>query len=314
MRSLSENISWLQKENYKAFYLALLRVAISLWLLKEVFINWSGMDLLYGQTVFIESEKRIINILSCGNPSLFRSHYLFFIIPYIAVILLNLIGIGRHFTAGLLFIMLYVLKNMNTTIQNGGDVLARLIVFYLIVADSYQYFVWLPKKEISQDRQKIRHLLSNLAAFSIMLQLCVSYFGLGLAKSLDPLWIKGEAVYYALINERYMGTPYNEWIVQHAWLVYISNYGTILFELGFPFLIWFKKLRPALLVIGIIFHLSIYIFLMIYGFEIVFMLIYGLFLPNDFLLKYAHKIQNFYGGKPGLITRYIGLADGAKKM
>ena len=45
--------NWLQQKNYKSFYLAFLRVAISLWLIKEVWINWNAMDLLYGQSAFV---------------------------------------------------------------------------------------------------------------------------------------------------------------------------------------------------------------------------------------------------------------------
>jgi len=306
---IKRNLNWLKKENYKPFYLAFLRVSISLWFLKELCINWSGMDLLYGQSIFIESEKRIINLLSLGNSFNFRAHYRWLIFPYLGVIVLNMLGVGRRFMAVLLFLMVYVLHTLNTTIINGGDVLARLILFYLIFADSYRYFTIFKQGVLSEENKKLLNLISNLAAFSIMLQLCVGYFALGLNKLIDPLWRSGEATYYALMNERYMGTAYNQWIVQHKWIDYCTNYGVIAFEILFPLFVWFKKTRKPFLFAGILFHLSIYIFMMIYGFQIVFILIYGLFLPNDQLIKFAHKIINFFGGKRGAISRYVGLAD-----
>lgn len=311
---IHQNSERLKSENYKPFYLSFLRIAISFWLLKELYINWSSMELLYGQKIFIESEKKIIKLLSFGSFLNFRAHISWFIFIYMGVIVLSIMGIGRRFTAVLLFIAVYLHQNINTTVLNGGDAFVRLILFYLIFTDSYKYFTLNKNREHSEEKMKLLNMVSNLAAFSIMLQLCFGYFALGLTKLIDPLWRSGEATYYAMMNERFMGTPYNQWIAQHKWLDYSINYGTILFELLFPFIIWFKKLRRYLLVIGIIFHLCIYIFLMIYGFQIVFLLTYGLFLPNDQLVKFAHKITGFFGCRQGAIGRYIGLANETKTI
>lgn len=209
---------------------------------------------------------------------------MWFIVPYIVAIVLNIMGIGRWFTALLVFAMLVVLQKMNLSFFNGGDMMARLILFYLIFANSYEYFVLVKQAPVENEKRKFQNLLSNLAAFSIMLQLCLAYFASGIAKLNDPLWWNGEATYYALSMERFIGTPVNKYIVQHRWIDLATNYITLLFELLFPVLIWIKKIRKPLLVTGFLFHLCMYIFLMIYGFQIVFLLIYGLFIPNKKLI------------------------------
>ena len=309
---LKRQFTCLQLVNHKPFYLAFLRVAISTWLLKEVAINWSGMEMLYGKSRFI-----VVAVNDTGALQQFstftRYHYSWFITTYVFFILLNIAGIGRWLTSLSVFILLYILQGLNPTILNGGDLMARQIVFFLIFADAWQYFVFIQQQENESGLSKLKMLTSNLAAISIMLQLCLAYFASFLAKIKEPLWLHGEATYYAFSNERFLGTSFNVWIVQHRWIDYLSNYGTLLFELAFPLLIWFKKLRPSLLTIGIIFHLSIYIFMMIYGFEIVFILIYGLFLPNDFLLTYATKIKIFFVGNNRFLNRYMGIDDGATK-
>ena len=127
-----------------------------------------------------------------------------------------------------------------------------------------------------------------------MLQLCVAYFSSGIAKINDTFWWNGEATYYALSMERFVGTPLNKYIVQQKWIDYLTNYGTIIFELFFPILIWIKKIRKPLLITGVIFHMCIYIFMMIYGFEIIFILIYGLFLPNKMLVDFSQRIKYFF--------------------
>lgn len=83
-------------------------------------------------------------------------------------------------------------------------------------------------------------------------------------------WLNGEATYYALSMERFAGTPFNKYIIEHKWIDFLTNFGTIILELSFPTLIWIKKARKRLVITGVIFHLCIYIFMMIYSFEIVF--------------------------------------------
>lgn len=279
----------LQRENYKPAYLAFLRVAISCWLFKEVCINWQSLEILYGQSAFVVSKSNFINRLP-GGFSVIKDHYMWFILVYLVVIFLNIFGIGRWKTGLLLFVMTYVLQEMNVSLINTGDRMARMILFYLIFADSYEYFVLVKRAPASNEQRKLQILVSNLAALSIMVQLCLAYFATGLAKINDPLWLNGEATYYALSMERFMGTPFNKWLVQQQWIDYGSNYAVLLFELCFPLLIWAKRFRKVLLIAGILFHLSIYLFLMIYGFQVVFVLIYGLFLPNRQVINFANRL------------------------
>ncbi len=284
----------LQQKNYKSFYLSFLRVAISIWLLKEVVINWPAMDILYGPSTFVTLKSNLISRIPGGGLMLVRTYYLWVIVTYIIVILLNILGIGRWFTALLLFLMVDFLEKMNTSFVNGGDKMVRLILLYMIFANSYQYFVLYKNRKEVSEKGKLKNLISNLAAVSIMLQLCVAYFSSGIAKINDTFWWNGEATYYALSMERFIGTPLNKYIVQQKWIDYLTNYGTIIFELFFPILIWIKKMRKPLLIAGVIFHICIYIFMMIYGFEIVFILIYGLFLPNKMLVDFSQRIKSFF--------------------
>ena len=284
----------LQQKNYKSFYLSFLRVAVSIWLLKEIVINWPAMDILYGPSTFVTLKSNLISRIPGGGLMLVRTYYLWVIVTYIIVILLNILGIGRWFTALLLFLMVDFLEKMNTSFVNGGDKMVRLILLYMIFANSYQYFVLYKNRKEVAEKEELKNLISNLAAVSIMLQLCVAYFSSGIAKINDTFWWNGEATYYALSMERFVGTPLNKYIVQQKWIDYLTNYGTIIFELFFPILIWIKKMRKPLLIAGVIFHICIYIFMMIYGFEIVFILIYGLFLPNKMLVDFSQRIKSFF--------------------
>ncbi|MEO5893058.1 MAG: HTTM domain-containing protein [Ferruginibacter sp.] len=303
---IRQTMEWLQEKNYKSFYLAFLRVALSLWLLKEVCINWSSMDILYGPFAFSIPKNNFLTSIPGGASILIHNHYRIFVIIHISVILLNISGIGRWATALLLLAMVHILQQMNGLVFNNGNALVKLVLLYLIFADSYQYFVLFKSNREDNNKRKFRNLLSNLAVLSIMLQLCLAYFASGVSKIMDPYWQNGEATYYALSMERFMGTLLNKYIVQHRWIDYLSNYVVIAFELLFPFLIWVKKLRSPLLITGILFHLGIYIFLMIYGFQIAFILLYGLFLPNNKLLKILTFIKF---DKPGANSNVSNKVD-----
>jgi hypothetical protein len=284
-------IDWLSKENYKSFYLSFLRVAISLWLLKEVFINWGDMDILYSSKSFVvRNDGALFNSFPI-KFSVIRDHYIVLIWIYIVVLLLNMAGIGRWVTALLLFLLVDTVHKLNLGFINGGNILSRLIVLYLVFANCYEHFVLFKTKNTDPQRKRLSNLMSNLAAYSILLQLCVAYLSSGIAKLHYPVWQNGEALYYALSMERFVGTPFNRLIAHSAVLVKIGSYATLAFELSFPFLIWVKGCKKPLLVAGVLFHLFIYIFLMIYGFQIVFLLTYGLFLTNSEVRQLVQKIK-----------------------
>lgn len=50
-----------------------------------------------------------------------------------------------------------------------------------------------------------------------------------------------------------------------------------------------KKVSLPLIVAGLILHLAIYVFMMLYGFEVIFMLMLGLFFSNEEMLRFANR-------------------------
>src|ERR1700745_2463512 len=96
---------WLGRENYKSFYLAFLRVAVSLWFLKELYINWPSLEILYSSKSFIVTDdSKVLHVLP-GSIAFLRNHYMIMVMLYIAVIFFNILGIGRWFTGLIFFIM-----------------------------------------------------------------------------------------------------------------------------------------------------------------------------------------------------------------
>ena len=68
-------------------------------------------------------------------------------------------------------------------------------------------------------------------------------------------------------------------------------WGTLAFEVAFPLLIWFRPLRPYLLIGGIAFHAGIDILMQIPLLSAMMMLTYLLFIPDDVAERWVARLQ-----------------------
>lgn len=183
-------------------------------------------------------------------------------------------------TAALAFI---ISLNYNTIIAkaiNGGDYVLTFFCFILIFTSG--------KPLLSENRK----LVSNAAWLLLLLNFCNIYFINGYGKVIKKMWLDGEAIYLSW-NLNYFANPhlipsffYNRlFCMVIGWL-------TILFELGFIFLIWHEKPKKVLLIAGILLHLGIAIFLSIPDFALTMLIGYiPFFKENWFKNKKAVKIH-----------------------
>lgn len=132
-----------------------------------------------------------------------------------------------------------------------------------------------------KNKSELSNLLSNLGGYSVCLHFCLIYFISAINKIHADVWFNGIATYYILASERFQGTPWNLSIVQNGFFVTITTYGTILIELLFPFLVWYKSIKYYMLFFAFSLHLGIAIFMMLYDFQILFILVLGFFISND---------------------------------
>jgi hypothetical protein len=189
-------------------------------------------------------------------------------------------GIGKRFTAFLLAISLYFNGELIYLYSNGGDNLLTFIAIYLVFVNSYDYLSFSKLKYKKEQINKISNMVSNLAVLSIMIHLCLVYFVSFMHKIHSDMWFNGVATYYILNLERYK-SPFNHLFANNAFVIAVSTYGTLAFELLFPLFIWNKKFRSILLFFGILLHMGIYFFMKIYDFEILFIMVYGFFISNN---------------------------------
>ncbi len=146
-------------------------------------------------------------------------------------------------------------------------------------------FFFLP---LNSEKRSDPYIKNMLIAF-----LGIYYLLSGIKKLPDPNFLDGTALYKILswgVMAKYHDL--NLLIVKYLKpLLIFLNYFVLLFELSFIFLI-FTKLRKYLMVIGILFHLMIYLCLEVGNFSWVMILWYSLLLNENQIEKINSLLQN----------------------
>ncbi len=143
------------------------------------------------------------------------------------------------------------LDNRANVIMDGGNNLMHLILFYLIFASPHQ------RKYTSTIWSYVDNLTTNLSFYMCRIQVALVYLTAGMLKLAGPLWTKGVALYYTMNVVEY-GLPSIAKLMSHVPLIMvIATYGTVLFQISFPFMIWNRKARPIYMTIGTLLHLQI---------------------------------------------------------
>lgn len=152
----------------------------------------------------------------------------------------------------------YSWRNMN--ILHSGDNLIRIGMFFLIFAQSGGAMS-LPRFML--DRLLRGGLAAGVAARPtlvpawpqriLQVQLCILYLVAGIWKATGPTWRNGSAVGLVLQLGEFQRFPIPD-VLMTPLMSRAMTYGTLCFELGFPVLVWFPRLRLPVLAAGIAFH------------------------------------------------------------
>lgn len=138
----------------------------------------------------------------------------------------------------------------------GGNLLIISLLFYLIFANE-------------KKKDSFQFELNKWILLACQVQICFVYFFSGLWKLAGDEWLSGTAMSYILNIEEYS----HPWIMNHMadkkWLMYLATYSALTYQLLFPFLVWIKKIKRPLLLIGVAFHLFIGLGMGIWDFALV---------------------------------------------
>ena len=286
MGRIEQLTNYLKLKNYFSIYLSIFRIFIVALIFNKIYHLWRSQSILLSNQGFFEHTKSIYTMMGL-ETTFFLTHSKYFLLAVILTLILVLFGIGRKITLFILFLELAVLQTFVNPVLNGGDNLLYFVLFYLIFTNCYDYFVL---NKSNKTANELSNFISNLAVYSILIHLSYIYFISALHKIHSDVWFNGTANYYILHLERFQ-SPLCDYIMNNGFIITTSTYLTIIFELFFCIMIWLKPFRNIFIFSGILLHLGIFFFMMLYDFEIFFISIYGFFITNTEWKNTLNKLK-----------------------
>ena len=166
-------------------------------------------------------------------------------------------GLFTRISSVLVFLGLASIDQRNLFINHSGDTFLRVAGFFLIFAPA--------GAALSLDRFfRVRKgwegaELSPRAPWAqrmIQIELALLYFASFWWKMKGHVWLNGTALYYVLHLHALRRFPLPGWI-QYPGLLKIGGWFILALEFSLGTLIWLRRFRYPLLLLGLLFHLSI---------------------------------------------------------
>lgn len=230
--------------------LRLLRIALGVMILTRFITEAGYASVYYNSVTGFALDSQI-----SGLEQLYTFFFNLPLVPNIfwmiwAAAALSLILNVKPTLGALVALLCFTIDSERSVTQDGGDNLARILLFYLLFTRStFQ----LP----SPGRTSARTYIHNMAALAIYLQVAILYLISATAKLDGQSWINGTALYYVLQTSGF-GPPF-DWmreLVKNAYLVTFGTYATIVYQVAFPFML-LNRLHFLWVLIGIGMHIGI---------------------------------------------------------
>lgn len=273
--------------------LAAMRIALGLVLL----VWW--VELTPDLTFWFSDRGPVDTELLDTNWSIYRSHFLDGLgdrqlrlvhLVGLVAILAYTVGFATPLMNAVILFLLAAYWHRSPWIQNGGDRLLRIFVFYMLFADSGR--AW----SVDSRLRGLRDATASVFAIRLVqFQLIVMYTYTGIAKLSGHTWIDGTAIYYSLSDIGYARWPeLLDALLPNVVVQGVSRlltWATLFWEVFYaPLVIW-KKTRAATLLAGVALHIGIFGLLAVGIFSWSTLWGYLAFLPSGWAGRLADRVR-----------------------
>jgi antimicrobial peptide system SdpB family protein len=271
---------------------ALFRVLFGSFVLYQLLINYTQRAWLFGPDGVYPFALFQRELAASHSFSLYAwsTSALWFELLYhaqVVVVAAWLLGYRTRLLTPLVWVLCWSNHQRFGSLWDGGDNMGALILAYLTLADLQHGLAPLARPRPAYDAQRAgdvcKGLLHNFALLACGIQLATLYLNAGLAKLTGEYWQNGTALYYALRADEFSIHPeLARRIWESPWLLTLSTYGTVGFQLALPFVLLFgtRLARIAIVGVAVVFHLSIMLMMGLVTFGM-FMLAYEPLLLSD---------------------------------
>jgi hypothetical protein len=250
------------------------RNALYLFLLYKVCVYLIQFQSLFSNERLIYHEVKHVNIV-ISSVYLLNDHYsvllgVFFIILTAIFSIIGLLKKSNYISNILLWIVVMNLTNFLYPTLTAGDYLLCNLLFFNC------FFI--PKESVNVTLNEIKTAIHNAFLIAIKLQVCLAYFIAAYFKITDASWLEGYAIYQTFqipefSNSFLQSLPYSFCLV--------LTYLTMIYQLSFSVLVWFRPFKIYLFSFGVFQHLAIGLGMGLFGFGIIMTICYILFLKYD---------------------------------
>jgi vitamin K-dependent gamma-carboxylase-like protein len=166
------------------------------------------------------------------------------------------LGLLSQLAALVVFLGVMSVERRNPFIFNSGDVLIRLLAFYLIFAPAAAA---LSLERFLRNRRDFWSfpMRAPWAVRLLQIQFSVVYLVAVWTKVRGVTWNAGTAVSFALRIVDLDRFPVPSFVTHSELISNLLSYGTLAIELSLAILVWNRKLRPWVLLLGLSLHLGI---------------------------------------------------------
>jgi hypothetical protein len=154
------------------------------------------------------------------------------------------------------FVLLVAVQRRNHLILNSGDIILRNLTLLLALTPTGAALSFDRYRRHGRDGLVTAGLVAPWGMRLVQLQMMVVYLFAFWSKSGNE-WREGIAVSTALRLQDLQRIGQFDVLVDTLWIVAVLTWGTLLVELLLGTLLWYKPLRPLLIVLGVLLHLSI---------------------------------------------------------
>ena len=189
-------------------------------------------------------------------------------------------GYRTRIAAVIVFVGIVSLERRNLFVFNSGDGLLKIIAFWLMLAPSGASLS-LDRLRTARERFWEFPRRAPWVIRMLQVQLSVIYVSTVWAKVRGITWDDGTAVSYALRVEDLTRLPVPLAIANSELIANFLTFGTLVVELALGFLVWSRRARPWVLLLGVGLHLSIDYSLRVGFFSYVMLTLYLAFIPPE---------------------------------
>lgn len=200
----------------------------------------------------------------------------------LATMLLFTLGLWTRVTSIVSYLFLVSYAHRATGALFGLDQMNGFLTLYLAVGPSgaaCSLDQWLRRRR-GRASANVPSIGANVAQRLIQVHLCVVYLFAGLAKLQGATWWNGEAIWGAIASADYQTRDFT-WMAGAMWLVNLTTFFALAWEVSYPFLIWNRYTRPFYLAMACLVHLGIGTLMGMITFGLIMIVANMSFLPSE---------------------------------